>query len=92
MCAACKKKDEKADKFNSKVKPKQFQLTESSPVRVVQGSMSQQPEEFESNRGKQCTRNSFNIILHHATSIGESIKKLVIDAVFKVGDRLHTVL
>lgn len=88
-----KKKDEKADKFNSKVKPKQSQLTESSPVRVVQGSMSQQPEEFsESNRGKQCTRNSFNFILHHATSIGESIKKLVIDAVFKVGDRLHTVL
>ena len=69
------------------------QLTESSPVRVVQGSMSQHPEEFsESNREKLCTRNGFTFILHHATSIGESIKKLVIDAVFKVGDRLHTVL
>ena len=87
------KKDEKGDKFNRKVKPKQSQLTESSPVRVVQGSMSQHPEECnESNRGKQCTRNGFTFILHHATSIGESIKKLVIDAVFKVGDRLHTVL
>ena len=55
--------------------------------------MSQQSEEFSaSNRGKQCTSNSFTFILHHATVPVEKVSKLLIDAVLKVGDRLHTVL
>ena len=59
----------------------------------MQGSKSQQSEEFsESNRGKQCTGNSFTFILHHATVPVEKVPKRLIDAVLKVGDRLHTVL
>ena len=55
--------------------------------------MSQQSEEFSaSNRGKQCTSNSFTFILHHATVPVEKVSKLLIDAVLKVGDRLQTVL
>ena len=55
--------------------------------------MSQHSEEFsESNRGKQCTGNSFTFILHHPTVPEEKVLKLLIDAVLKVGDRLQTVL
>ena len=93
----CGKEDKEADQFNQTVKLQQslslnIQIG-SSPVRVVQGSMSQQSEEFsESNRGKQCTGNSFTFILHHATVPVEKVSKLLIDAVLKVGDRLQTVL
>lgn len=55
--------------------------------------MSQQSEEFDLTEGNSArTRNSFTFILHHATVPVEEVSKLLIDAVFKVGDRLHTVL
>ena len=62
-------------------------------MRAVQGLMSQQSEEFDLTEGNSArTRNSFTFILHHATVPVEEVSKLLIDAVFKVGDRLHTVL
>ena len=93
----CRKQDKEADQYNQTVKP-QHSLSlniqiDSSQVRVVQGSMSQHSEEFsESNRGKQCTGNSFTFFLHHTTVPVEKVPKLLIDAVLKVGDRLQTVL
>ena len=63
------------------------------PVKVVQGSMSQQNEKFsDSNRGKQCTSNSLTFLLHYFTSPGEKQSKATIDAVLSVGDKLHTAL
>ena len=63
------------------------------PVKVVQGSTSQQNEKFsDSNRGKQCTSNSLTFLLHYLTSPGEKQSKATIDAVLSVGDKLHTAL
>lgn len=63
------------------------------PVKVVQGSMSQQNEKFyDSNRGNQCTSNSLTFLLHYLTSPGEKQSKATIDAVLSVGDKLHTAL
>jgi len=65
------------------------------PIKVVQGSTSQQCEDrqfCESNRGKQCTSNRFTFLLHHAKFPERKVSKNLIDAVLKVGDRVHTVL
>ena len=55
--------------------------------------MSQQCVKFyERNRGKQCTSNRLTFLLHHAKVPKEKVSKSLIDAVLKVGDRVHTAL
>ena len=64
------------------------------PAKVVQSSMSQQNRGFCAvDRVKQCTSNSFTFLLHHVTTPGEKQPtRELIDAVLRVGDRVHTAL
>lgn len=87
---------EEAGRFSPAFKLEQsikFGRQTCSPIKVVQGSMSQQSAEFsETNKGKQCTSNSLTFLLHHATFPEEKVSQFSIDAVLKVGDRVHTTL
>lgn len=62
-------------------------------MKVVKGSLNQQSLEFCGvNRGKQCTSSSLTFLLHHANVPEKNISKSMIDAVLRVGDRVHTKL
>ena len=62
-------------------------------VKVVRGTLNRQHLAFrEVNRGERCTSNSLTFLLHHITVPEEKISTSMIDAILRVGDRVHTAL